>query len=38
MTKNENSGWNENCDMKWKNNTYCKEYVRSRDTLFNSLT
>ena len=32
------SGWNKNCAIKWKNNAYCKEYVRSRDTLFNSLT
>ena len=31
------SGWNKNCAIKWKNNAYCKEYVRSRDTLFNSL-
>ena len=32
------SGWNKNCAIKWKNNAYCKEFVRSRDTLFNSLT
>ena len=31
------SGQNRNCAIKWKNNAYCKEYVRSRDTLFNSL-
>ena len=32
------SGWKENCSIKWKNDAYCKEYVRSRHTLFNSLT
>ena len=32
------SGWNKNCANKWKNNAYCKEYVRSGGTLFNSLT
>ena len=32
------SGWNKNCAIRWKNNAYCKEYVRSRDSLFNSPT
>ena len=31
------SGWNKNCTMKWKNNAYCKEYVRSGGTRLNSL-
>ena len=26
------SGWNKNCTIKWKNNAYCKEYVRSGGT------
>ena len=32
------SGWNKNCAIKWKNSAYCGEYVRSGDTLFDSLT
>ena len=32
------SGWNKNCAIKWKNNVFCKEYVRSGDSLFDSLT
>ena len=32
------SGWNKNCAIKWKNNAYCEEYVRSGGTLFDSLT
>ena len=31
------SGWNKNCIIKWKNNAYCKEYVRLGGTLFDSL-
>ena len=31
------SGWNKNFTIKWKNNAYCKEYVRSGGTLFDSL-
>ena len=31
------SGWNKNCAIKCKNNAYCKEYVRSGGTLFDSL-
>ena len=31
-------GWNKNCAIKWKNNAYCNEYVRSGDTLFESPT
>ena len=32
------SGWNKKCAIKWKNNAYYKKHVRSRDTLFNTLT
>ena len=31
------SGWNKNCTIKNKNNTYSKEYVGSGGTLFDSL-
>ena len=27
------SGWNKSCDIKWKNNAYCKVFVRSGDTI-----
>ena len=30
-------GWNKNRNIKWKNNAYCKEYVSSGGTLFDSL-
>ena len=32
------SRWKKNVAIKWKNNNYCKEYVRSGDTLFDTLT
>ena len=32
------TGWNKKCAIKWKDNAYCKECVRSWDTLFDSLT
>ena len=28
----------QDCAIKWKNNVFCKEYIRSGDTLFDSLT
>ena len=32
------SGWKKNLAIKWKNSAYCKEYVRSGDTLLDTLT
>ena len=32
------SGWNKDYAIKWKNNAFFKEYFRSEDTLFDSIT